>query len=213
MLTERALSGLHDALSAELPVLPPNAAILDLGCGTGAWLARLMAPGRTLVGVDLEREQFGLSEARCVTCNLDRDDLPLEARSFDLVSALEVIEHLENPGRLVAQAARVLKPGGRFLLSTPNIQSVAARLKHLATGRIRQFDGQGDPTHITPIALPFIETVWPRYGFTIERIWGYPPTGTRLARRWVALGLEIATRLFPLGVPGDALCVLARRNG
>lgn len=213
MLTERTLPGLHDALFSETPSLPSDAIILDLGCGSGAWLARHAGPERTLVGVDLDSALFALQNAQIIVCNLDREDIPVEKGRFDLVTAIEVIEHLENPGRLVMNAARALKPGGWFLLSTPNVHSVAARLKHLAQARIRQFDGQGDLTHITPIALPFIEAVWPRHGFTIERIWGYPRTGTLLARRWVALGLEIATRLFPPGIPGDALCVLARRNG
>ena len=213
MLTEKTVGGLHDMLFRALSPLPPKPAILDIGCGTGAWLLRFVQAGATLVGIDRETTQFGLSGTRSVAVDIDTGDPPLGSERFDLVSAIEVIEHLENPGRLLALASARLKPGGQFLLTTPNVNSVPARLRHLVTGRYRGFDEKSDPTHIMPIALPFLEKVLPRHGFVVDRVWGYPPTGTLMARRSSAVAFRILERLFPESVRGDILCVLARKSG
>lgn len=89
--------------------------ILDVACGTGYGTAMLGA-----VGVDLSLEALRYARrhpARYVAADAAR--LPFE-RSFDAVVSFETIEHVADPERFVAECARVLKPGGVFLVSTPN---------------------------------------------------------------------------------------------
>ena len=128
-LVERTILGLHDALMKSLPKLNPHAPILDIGCGTGAWLERLANIGfSNLYGVDIDVKQFKTDKAICSQANLDSDDLTL-GHKFSLITAIEVIEHLENPGRLFYHVQQNLDEDGYFLLTTPNVHSVSCRLK------------------------------------------------------------------------------------
>lgn len=106
---------------------------LDFGCGAGAFLKYLREhgaiAGRTLeltghdVGsyADLLRERDGFRI-------LGLDDLPREpAARYDVISMIEVIEHLPQPAEQIALVARLLKPGGLLLLTTGNLASPIAR--------------------------------------------------------------------------------------
>jgi SAM-dependent methyltransferase len=90
--------------------------ILDVACGTGYGTAMLDA-----VGVDLSIQALHYAKkhysARTVAADAAR--LPF-GRVFDSVVSFETIEHVPDPARFVAECARVLKPGGNFLVSTPN---------------------------------------------------------------------------------------------
>ena len=94
--------------------------ILDLGCGTGANLEALGRRGEAF-GVDLAAEALECSSRRGLTAlaagNARR--LPFREESFDLVTALDLLEHLEDDAAVLAEAFRVLRPGGWFLATTP----------------------------------------------------------------------------------------------
>jgi SAM-dependent methyltransferase len=99
--------------------------VLDAGCGAGYGAARLAAGARRVVGLDIAteavdaaRQQYALP--RLEFLRADCRDLPFSSASFDLVVALEVIEHLAQWERLLAETRRVLAPGGELILSTPN---------------------------------------------------------------------------------------------
>ncbi len=206
--TEKALDGLHDHLFDSLPFLPAGP-ILDIACGTGAWLSRFT--GRALVGIDLasKTEAPGIE---FVSADIDSAHVDLERR-FALVSAIEIVEHLENPGRLIELAARHVAPDGWFLLSTPNVHSALARLRWLVTGKLRFFDASGESTHLNPITLAWARAVLPRHGFEVVRIWGFPERGSRACRRLTAAVAPLLGWMFPLLLEGDILCVLARPRG
>jgi SAM-dependent methyltransferase len=105
--------------------MPQPASVLDAGCGSGYGSAELAKTGASVTGADVSgeavayaREHFGAQGIRFVEAPCEA--LPLEPESFDLVTAFEVIEHLERWRELLAEANRVLKPGGVLLVSTPN---------------------------------------------------------------------------------------------
>ena len=105
--------------------LPRPAHVLDAGCGSGYGSAELAKTGASVTGADVSgeavayaREHFGAQGIRFVEAPCE--SLPFEPESFDLVTAFEVIEHLERWRDLLAEANRVLKPGGVLLVSTPN---------------------------------------------------------------------------------------------
>ena len=114
----------HLARYAFAARLAPGKRVLDTGCGTGYGAAHLAARARHVVALDIAPD--ALDAARhysspqlqflCGDCR----DLPFPNGSFDLVVAFEVIEHLENWERLLAEARRVLTPSGQLMLSTPN---------------------------------------------------------------------------------------------
>jgi SAM-dependent methyltransferase len=101
------------ALAAD--ILPPGR-VLDLGCGVGHSF-ELLAP-RESVGVDIDAGC--LRDQRRETRVADMRELPFPDRSFASVLSVQSIEHVPDPERAVAEAARVLEPGGVGVFVTPN---------------------------------------------------------------------------------------------
>ena len=94
--------------------------ILDVGCGTGANLEMLAEFGAA-EGVDVSEDALAFCRARGLTkVRLGAAErLPYEDRSFDLVTALDVVEHLDDDAAGLAEMRRVLRPDGRALLFVP----------------------------------------------------------------------------------------------
>ena len=113
----------------ETPVGAPLAGIdlLDVGCGAGLFAEPLARLGANVVGVDpapaaIEAARHHAEEtgARLAYRMGTVEDLAEEPRLFDVVSAMEVIEHAADPKRFVATAASLVKPGGLLIVSTLN---------------------------------------------------------------------------------------------
>jgi SAM-dependent methyltransferase len=97
------------------PLLPPGRA-LDLGCGVGhSW--RELLPRET---VGLDRDPRVLEGQSRMTVAADMRELPFRADSFDGVLSVQSIEHVPDPERVIAEARRVLRPGGVAVFVTPN---------------------------------------------------------------------------------------------
>jgi 2-polyprenyl-3-methyl-5-hydroxy-6-metoxy-1,4-benzoquinol methylase len=215
-LAERANHGLHAHVLYQVALLglPPKARIVDVGCGSGAMLEKLAAAGfESLFGIDIAPPASSSAAIRYVACDLDAPSTPWPAASMDLILSVEVLEHVENIGALLAELARLLAPGGLLLLTTPNVHSIEARLRFLMLGRLKQFDDIGDPTHVYPLfRFPF-ERLLQRHGFEVSRVWGFPEDGRSPTSRPGLRAMARMLRLFGLsGEPaGDQLCYLLRR--
>jgi 2-polyprenyl-6-hydroxyphenyl methylase/3-demethylubiquinone-9 3-methyltransferase len=99
--------------------------VLDLGCGAGFLANHLAAKGHTVTGVDTTPENLVVARAHDATGTAtyelgDACTLPYPDASFDVVCAMDLIEHVPDPARLVAEAGRVLAPGGLFFFHTFN---------------------------------------------------------------------------------------------
>jgi SAM-dependent methyltransferase len=98
--------------------------VLDAGCGVGYGAAFLAEHARRVVGVDRDEDAIGYGRRRYARPNLelrvgDLLDLDLPDDAFDAVCSFETIEHLPDLERYLGEMARVLRPGGTYLVSTP----------------------------------------------------------------------------------------------
>jgi SAM-dependent methyltransferase len=155
------------ALDAAHPA--PGLRWLDIGCGRGDLLRRLRdewAPAE-LSGIDpidwlapdlREDVSFHAVAAE------DAEDLPVA----DRVLLVEVIEHLEAPWSALRQAARLVAPGGRLVVSTPNLGTLRNRLELAVRGNLTSFRPGYEP-HISP-ALPHVTArILAEEGLSVEQ--------------------------------------------
>jgi SAM-dependent methyltransferase len=102
--------------------------VLDVGCGAGTNLELLGArfPGARLVGIDLEREPLRSCRAdRALSvCQADAERLPFAGASFDLVAALDALEHLADDAAGLRELHRVCRPGGTLVASVPAFRAL-----------------------------------------------------------------------------------------
>ncbi|MBL9138894.1 MAG: class I SAM-dependent methyltransferase [Verrucomicrobiales bacterium] len=137
---------------------------LDLGAGWGDLIRRLREhhPQIRSWGVDYNPSHFGVPDVEVKHADFSVDRLAYDDATFDLVTCTEVVEHLENFRHAMREAARVLKPGGWMVVSTPNVLSLKSRWAYFTRGFFTYFDplpSKDDPRmypgqrHITP--LPF----------------------------------------------------------
>jgi SAM-dependent methyltransferase len=100
--------------------LPPEPALLDMGCGTGGNLLMLEQFGQpqgveySPLAADFARQRTGAP----ITV-ASATDTGLAAESFDLITMLDVLEHIDDDEAALAEVTRLLKPGGAFLLTVP----------------------------------------------------------------------------------------------
>ncbi|MFQ6131473.1 MAG: class I SAM-dependent methyltransferase [Armatimonadota bacterium] len=122
-----------------------NKEVLDVACGTG-YGSRMMldAGARRVVGVDISPEAIAYARSRYATDRLtfavgeaaDLDGLG----QFDLIVCYEAIEHVADAGACVAAAAGALRPGGQYLVSTPNVSPVLARMGKSSASQFHRTD-------------------------------------------------------------------------
>jgi SAM-dependent methyltransferase len=94
--------------------------ILDVGCGTGATMGLLEQYGRvTGIDVSLKAMRYCRAQGRARLCLADGESLPFTDGSFDLVTALDLLEHLANEADGLQEIWRVLRYGGRMVLFVP----------------------------------------------------------------------------------------------
>ncbi|CAN5713594.1 hypothetical protein BH10BDE1_BH10BDE1_03500 [soil metagenome] len=99
--------------------------VLDVGCGAGFLSNELAKNNLSVTGVDLSPESLKVAEAHDETKSVryhtaDAAKLPFGDASFDVVTALDFLEHVENPAEIIKEFSRVLKPGGLFIFHTFN---------------------------------------------------------------------------------------------
>ena len=155
-------------------VIAPLAAgsVLDFGAGTGAMSARLAAEPRVtrVTAADLAAHPTdpaavaAAAKISWLTTDLNAP-LALPDHTFDMIVALEIIEHLENPRAVAREWKRLLKPGGRLVMSTPNTESLRSIASLFVRGHHAAFTGRSYPAHITPLTRLDVQHVLAEAGF------------------------------------------------
>jgi ubiquinone/menaquinone biosynthesis C-methylase UbiE len=107
--------------SALLEGLPRGKVLLDLGCGTGLFMRKYGETGGNATGLDISRGMIENARGRCngfEFCMGTAEVLPFRDQTFDAVSCLLAFSYLANPAHMLAEANRILKPGGRIAVCT-----------------------------------------------------------------------------------------------
>ena len=140
MLPTSTNSGLHDFVANQVikRYACPGLRAADLGTGPGAMAERLQLLGCEVIGVDLNGDVFKAKLPHFLV-NFDQPDFAsqLGVARFDLITAIEVIEHMESPIGFLRNIGNMLIPGGVAVITTPNVESLPARLKMLLRGTER----------------------------------------------------------------------------
>ena len=161
--------------------IPAGARVLDLGCGTGALLERLRALGFAAVGIDAHDFLASHVETRPVV-RADGRRLPFREGSFHAATLMHALAHIDEPRAALAEIRRVLRPGGRLGIVTPNRRFLAA-MSRLP----RWFNGYApDPTVVAHVDVETLALGLEGAGFTLRetrtfgpRAWPWPTEASR----------------------------------
>ncbi len=174
--------------------------ILDLGCLDGTVGSLFIERGNRVTGVDASRSAIETARSRGLDARLGNleEPLPFEDNSFDVVFAGEVIEHVFDVDRMVSEARRVLRAGGSFVVTTPNLAALGRRLMLLFNRNPHiEISFTGDAAgHIRYFIRSTLAALLQKYGLHIERfasdVVNFNAAGTwrslRLARFCPTLG-------------------------
>jgi len=121
-------------LAVVRPWVGSNRDVLDLGCLDGTIGELFVRQGNRVTGIDASRNALEKARSRGLDARLGNLDEPLALpdASFDVVFAGEIIEHVMNADAFAGEVYRVLRPGGTFVVTTPNLAALGRRLLLLA---------------------------------------------------------------------------------
>lgn len=154
----------------------PRGRLLDLPAGEGALSVVARDMGFKVVAGDIDPHFFKAQGIECSFMDMNKT-LPIGDQTFDYVVCLEGVEHLENSFLFTRECHRILKPGGRFILSTPNILNLASRLKYFFSGfyslcprPINEFSHLPVFDHINPVTFYQVRYMLHSSGFKIREV-------------------------------------------
>ncbi|MBW8829368.1 MAG: class I SAM-dependent methyltransferase [Burkholderiales bacterium] len=156
--------------SAALEVMGLNARergrLLDVGCGNGAFLSRMKSLGWQCIGIETDevaarfaREHFGLDVRQS-----SLTEAAFAEGTFDVVTLSHVIEHVHSPIALLLECRRILKPGGKLVVLTPNTRSLGHRIFG------RAWRGLEPPRHLHAFHPQALQTYTERAGMSTQRL-------------------------------------------
>jgi SAM-dependent methyltransferase len=192
-----------------LPARPGR--LLDLGCAAGYFLDEARSRSWSPCGVDWAVDALRAARSRghpVLAADAARG-LPFASGAFEAVSLWDVIEHVTDLHAFLAEAVRVLAPGGALLVNTPNVRALTARRDLSAWSLMKP------PEHLSYFHRESLAALLSRHGLEIERTWCLNPKipgvlgriigrirGVRKLAYWMVSALDA----------GEALVLVARRK-
>lgn len=221
----RANPSLHEqAFGVLRSHVEPGTNVIDVGCGQGAFAARLRDHGYNVQAVDKNPDDFRATGVEFTKIDFD---IPQQietfkvshAEKYDVAVGMEVIEHVENPWEYVRFLLSLVREGGSVLLTTPNAESVQARVDFLFSGIFTHFNRSDfvQSGHINPLTFHELQLIAESMNVEVLAFRSICPLP------WVVISrhpgvvlrslLSSAIRLFSgQRASGDIICLLLRKT-
>lgn len=172
-------TGLHEQMMHIIEkYLPKGTKILDIGAGSGAFSQRMADHGYSVTALDIEDIHNNIPEIPFFQLDINKSIQDLIQAEYPAACCMEVIEHVENPWKLLRECRDIVEPGGYLFLSTPNITNFYSRIHFLFKGEIFQFQEPDlEYGHINPISPFELKVIAERTGWQVCEIipGGYLP--------------------------------------
>jgi 2-polyprenyl-3-methyl-5-hydroxy-6-metoxy-1,4-benzoquinol methylase len=181
--------------------------LVDIGCGTGSLRPFISHLCSDYIGVDAIRYDEFPSDAVFHQADLDSGHVPLPDGAADVVVAVETIEHLENPRALMRELARLTKPGGWVIVTTPNQLSLLSLFTLVIKRRFNAFQDVHYPAHITALLEVDLRRMAAECGLHDVRV-KYSLRGRLVLTPWHYP--KFLARLFPRSL-SDNLLLIGRK--
>jgi len=154
---------------ARIPTPRAGARLLDVGAAYGLAVGAARSLGWRAVGAEISAAAANRSAKHAAgrVIVADAHHIPFPAETFDAVTMWDVLEHLSDPHRTISEAARVLRPGGRLVLSTGDVGSALARLSH------RWWHLYTLPEHLFFFSRASLRILLERNGLEVEEMRAY----------------------------------------
>lgn len=214
-LAPQAAPGTWDCVFAQLPA---HGQVLVAGAGRGGISVLLKRRGFEITNLDLHPEHFAAEGMDCQHADFNQP-LPLASDSLDVVLAVEVIEHLENPWGFLREAIRVLRPGGKLIFTSPNVGSLPSRLLFFRRGLLPYFREESfvGCYHVTPI-FPWAVARWTQTTTARLASISYSranwPTRNDVPRHWERRWSRWLKRMLPVNaLTGEISCYSVIKSG
>jgi SAM-dependent methyltransferase len=138
---------------------------LDVGCGTGALMRSAKALGWAVVGTEVTSAAVEAARGTGLDVRLgELDALDLPDEAFDVVSLVEVIEHVSDPDELLQQAASRLRPHGALYMTTPHVRGISGRISRTEWSIV------APPEHLQLFSVQGLEKLMDRCGLAPRRV-------------------------------------------
>ncbi len=143
--------------------------ILDAGCGEGVLVEKLRKEGYNIEGLDPNYESSYVK-------NADITSPPYRENEFDVVLLLDVLEHIPYDKQYTAlrEIKRILKPGGTFVMSVPNLAHLSSRIKFLILGKLSRTDK--DINHLGERTFHEYRELLIKHNFKIKKVFASTPS-------------------------------------
>jgi 2-polyprenyl-3-methyl-5-hydroxy-6-metoxy-1,4-benzoquinol methylase len=193
-----------EIIAAALEASDPKDALgwLDIGCGKGDVLREVrdrFKPAQ-LVGIDVLPWLDDDLRSDVTYLVESAEDALSEIEPMDRVLLVETLEHLESPWTVLRRAAKLVTPGGRLVVTTPNVSSLRNRLSLFLRGELTTFRSDNE-AHLTPALPHTIEAVMEEEGLITSRTYAHPDGLPKLTtRQWPRLLVRRLPRLLHLSV-------------
>ena len=221
-IQEMAAYRLHDDIFEMVSsYLESGMHILDFGCGQGSFSQRLVDKGMLVDACDINTDQIKATVHKKITLDLNLE-INSEAFSgkYDMLIALEILEHLHNPWKYIKDCMNLIRDGGIIVLSTPNISNFVSRLRFLMKGTLIAYEKTDlAHGHITPLSFVQLENMFDQYNLEILRK-GYAGPIPLIHLYGISVFSAFRNTILPFLYPfmsgpkrGRALVYILRKNG